>query len=125
MVEMKHTNFRDSDHRLKEMAESQLQGGVTVDPTPITAGQEVTILYNGLLAKSGAQQIYLHVGYGSNDNWQMVTDYPMYFTGNGWEKTITVAEGTRLNFCFKDSANNWDNNNGNNWSFIVHNGRMV
>lgn len=29
----------------------------------------------------------------------------------------TKIQGTReMNFCFKDSANNWDNNSGWNWT---------
>lgn len=122
MINFKHTNMRDSEQRLKEMQESLMGGGVYVDPTPITAGQQVTILYNGLLSNSGAQQVYLHVGYGDANHWTHVADYPMNKIGWGWEKTITMEDDSRFNFCFKDSANNWDNNSGRNWSYEVHNG---
>ncbi|MFZ5644251.1 MAG: carbohydrate-binding protein [Bacillota bacterium] len=75
---------------------------------------DVTIMYNGLLAKSGANQVYLHTGLGQN--WDRVYDHRMEPTNNGWEKTIQM-ESSELSFCFKDSANNWDNNNGQNWMF--------
>lgn len=110
--------------KLISMKQNSLDGGVAVDPTPITAKDEITILYNGLLANSGANEVYLHVGYGSNDQWQNVQDYRMYFTNNGWEKSFTVNDTSRLNFCFKDPANNWDNNNGVNWSLEIHNGEQ-
>ncbi|WP_018084811.1 carbohydrate-binding protein [Desulfurispora thermophila] len=108
--------------KLEKMYLADYPSGVAVEPTPITAGDEVTVLYNGLLAKSGADQIYLHVGYGDTDNWQAVYDHKMSKTGWGWVKTLEMPDAKRFNFCFKDSANNWDNNNGHNWSFVIHNG---
>lgn len=99
-------------------------GGVKVYPTPITLGEHVNVLYDGLLHTSGAQEVYLHVGYGPHYNWQKVRDLKMFRTGRGWEQTIEVNSPDRLNFCFKDSAENWDNNSGYNWSFEVHHGKM-
>lgn len=76
--------------------------------------KDVTICYNGLLAKSGASQVYLHTGTGND--WENSYDHRMEPTSNGWEKTIQM-ERSNINFCFKDSACNWDNNNGQNWCF--------
>ncbi|MCG9967801.1 carbohydrate-binding protein [Pelotomaculum terephthalicicum JT] len=117
------TRFGEGEARLKAMSEADYPGGVVVDPTPITAGQEVTVFYNGLLGKEGNGQVYLHYGYGRDKDWREVHDMRMEHTGWGWVSDITVQnfEG-RLNFCFKDSANNWDNNNGANWSFQIHDG---
>jgi len=75
---------------------------------------DVTIVYNGLLDNSGASQVYLRTGQGNR--WENVYDHRMERTSAGWEKTIQM-EGNDINFCFKDSASNWDNNNGQNWSF--------
>lgn len=97
-------------------------GGVNVYPTPITLGEHVNIVYNGLLAKSGATEVWVHVGYGSHENWHDIRDIKMLHTGRGWEQTFEVNDSSRLNMCFKDSAHNWDNNNGHNWSFEIHNG---
>ena len=124
MRHTKYSRFGESSGRLERMQEADYPGGVTVDPVPITAGEEVTILYNGLLAKSGADQVYLHCGYGRADAWTYVKDYKMEKTDRGWVTKIKVANPTRLNLCFKDSASNWDNNNGINWSFEIHNGKI-
>lgn len=97
-------------------------GAVSVAPSPVTFGDHVTVIYNGTLAKSGADQLWLHMGYGPHQSWQQVNDFPMMKTGRGWERTFQVTNDSRLNFCFKDSANHWDNNNGVNWSMEVHNG---
>ena len=115
------TNFGE-EGRLKEMHRYQHPDGVVVDPTPITAGEEVTVLYNGLLSMSGADQVYMRVGYGDAREWRSVSDFRMSKTGWGWVKTFEMPGDGRFNFCFKDSAENWDNNNGVNWSFEIHNG---
>lgn len=119
------SNFGEGEARLRSMHDADYPGGVVVDPTPITAGEEITILYNGLLSNSGADQVYLHVGYGDARGWRNVSDYRMSRTGWGWVKTMEMPDDTRFNFCFKDSANNWDNNNGINWSFEIHNGTRL
>ncbi|MFZ5648794.1 MAG: carbohydrate-binding protein [Bacillota bacterium] len=77
-------------------------------------GNEATIVYNGLLAKSGADQVYLHCGFGDPNSWHNVSTQKMDRTNRGWEKTIRMMDN-KAAFCFKDSANNWDNNSGHNW----------
>lgn len=122
------TNFGEPTmgaYRLKEMHDAQFPGGVVVDPTPITAGQEVVVFYNGLLANSGAQEVYLHCGFGRDDNWHAIHDSRMAKTGFGFVKAVTMPDThTQFNFCFHDNAMNWDNNAGKDWSFQVHNGTM-
>ncbi len=105
------------------MARAEIEGGVTAHPVPITAGSEVNIKYNGLLATSGADAVYLHYGYGPANNWNEVTDLMMHRTSEGFEASIKVNSSDRLNFCFRDSANNWDNNCGRNWSYTIHSGK--
>ena len=77
-------------------------------------GNEAIICYDGLLARSGADQVYLHCGFGDPGHWQNVLTQRMDRTPRGWEKSIRMADNKSI-FCFKDSANNWDNNNGYNW----------
>lgn len=77
-------------------------------------GNEATVVYNGLLARSGADQVFLHCGFGESDHWQNVSTQYMDRTPRGWEKTIRMTDNKAI-FCFKDSANNWDNNSGYNW----------
>jgi hypothetical protein len=98
---------------------------VTVTPTPITAGEKVTVKYDGLLNSNGASKVYLHAGVGFKDNWRDITDIEMQSQNDGsWSAQLRINTTDRFNFCFKDSANNWDNNGGSNWSFEVHNGQM-
>lgn len=98
-------------------------GGVNVYPTPITLGEHINVVYNGLLSQSGAQEVYLHLGFGANRSWHDIRDLKMLRTGRGWEQTLQVNDPSRINLCFRDSANNWDNNSGHNWSFEIHHGK--
>lgn len=101
-----------------------LDQGIQVQPTPIIAGQRIEIQYEGLLARSGAQDVFLHTGFGRYDDWQDVSDIQMQRQGSKFVSHVTVHDDTRLNFCFRDNAYNWDNNNGANWSFEIHNGKL-
>lgn len=126
LVDKKRSRFvSDEKTRLQQMRAAEYPGGVVVDPVPITTGDELTVLYHGLLRSAGADQIWLHAGYGEARNWHDISDYRMEYTDYGWAKTFKVEDASRLNLCFKDSANNWDNNNGFNWSFEIHNGKQV
>ncbi|MDD2444296.1 MAG: carbohydrate-binding protein [Desulfotomaculaceae bacterium] len=119
------TRFGEGEMKLKAMHEADYPGGVVVDPTPITAGEEVTVFYNGLLGKEGKGQVNLHYGYGSYNKWQTVSEVNMEKTGWGWVTNVVMPDKEgRFNFCFKDSAGNWDNNSGTNWSFAIHNGSI-
>ncbi len=91
--------------------------GIKIEPiTP--DGKDVKVIYDGLLAKSGAMQVYMHSGFGKRNQWQDVYDHRMEKTGRGWEKSLNM-ESNQLNFCFKDCAENWDNNNGENWTYVT------
>lgn len=81
-------------------------------------GSDITITYNGLLNQSGANQVFLHAGFGDPRNWHIVEDYRMQHTAEGWKKTLNMEDG-QLTFCFRDAANNWDNNSGNNWTYKI------
>lgn len=91
---------------------SDMQKGIEVKPAGY--GRDVSVCYNGLLDKSGADQVFLHCGYGDTANWQSVNTIRMDRTARGWEKTAPMQSNTMI-FCFKDSAGNWDNNSGYNW----------
>ena len=94
-----------------------IHNGVAISPAVPSAGESVKIMYDGLLAKSGANDVFAHVGFGSK--WEKVSDYRMNKTSTGFETTIPVLNSTTLNIAFKDCANNWDNNSGRNYVFDI------
>lgn len=93
------------------------ENGVIIAPNVIAEGDTATVIYKGILRNSGADAVYLHVGYG--DNWRSTRDIQMNRTNDGFEARLPVTEYDRLNLAFKDSAGNWDNNSGRNYRFDV------
>ena len=103
----------------RKMAE--VAAGIFMDPVPITLGDEVKIKYKGILAEAKAEKVYLHAGYGPD--WGKTVDIPMRKLRDGsWTVSLQIEEPSSFNFCFRDNAQNWDNNYGRNWSFQVHTG---
>ncbi|WP_010247579.1 carbohydrate-binding protein [Acetivibrio cellulolyticus] len=85
-----------------------------------TLGDKVILTYNGLLAKSGANQVFATIGFGDNTNWQNVSTSPMNNKNQHmFELSIPAKDSGQINVAFKDSANNWDNNSGKNYSFYI------
>jgi hypothetical protein len=95
---------------LKEYKNVYAKNGISVEKKK----QGIKLTYDGLLAKSGADVVYASYGYG--DKWLSRAIHEMHRTGHGFEITIPTNENV-TNVVFKDSANNWDNNSGRNYSF--------
>jgi hypothetical protein len=92
---------------------------VAVDPVPLAGKKKATIMYKGLLSMSGADSVYLYSGY--NDNWESAKFTPMSKSDDvTWTTDVSIDEKQKsFNFCFKDSADNWDNNHGLNWGVAI------
>ncbi len=95
-----------------------LHPAFTINPAPSRVGDRIKIKYRGHLVSAGADQIWLHTGYGASD-WQDVNDYQMSRAVDGFEQSMDINREGQFNICFKDSANNWDNNNMLNWSYQI------
>ena len=97
--------------------EQPFPGRVSWDPARVRRGDTVKINYQGLLKDSGANEVYLHYGV---DNWHKTNTVQMNRTEDGSFEAEIKADGNHeLNLCFKDSAGNWDNNNGSNWTIFM------
>lgn len=94
--------------------------GLTISPHILTKGGTAHIVYNGLLANSGADKLYAHIGFGCE--WQDAIEYKMEKIATGFRVDVPISVGDTLNLCFKDNADNWDNNSGHNYSYNVRNG---
>lgn len=101
----------------KAISNEYLANGVIVTPNNPEPNENVTIVYNGLLAKSGAQEVYARVGFGHH--WHGSQDLRMIRTNSGFEATLPVTNSEILNVAFKDSVNNWDNNCNMNYGFNI------
>lgn len=98
----------------QEFGSFEDQNRVFWEPSPVRPGETVQIKYQGLLKDAGADEVYLHYGF---DSWSYsVNTIKMERLENGnFGAGIQATGNQEINFCFKDSAGNWDNNNGWNW----------
>lgn len=106
-------------HKISNNLNKYMPNGVVISPVVPSSGEKVTISYDGLLSKSGATDVLVHVGFGNN--WDMVYDYRMKKGEMGHEAIIPLpkTQAKTMNLCFKDCANNWDNNSGMNYVFEI------
>ncbi|MHB8156332.1 MAG: carbohydrate-binding protein [Desulfocucumaceae bacterium] len=89
--------------------------GVRVKPLAEN-GKDVRVRYEGLLSSSGAANVTLHYGFGEADDWKDTGNIEMEKMMDGWESSVSMRD-SQLNFCFRDTIYNWDNNNGLNWTY--------
>ncbi len=94
--------------------------GVQVTPDRIKPNSVIEINYSGLLAQSGAEDVYVHCGSSEMFEWRDVQDVKMSKHGNNsFSANVLVQEGKAFNLCFRDGSQNWDNNAGSNYSFKI------
>lgn len=79
--------------------------------------ESVKIDYSGSLYTNGSDEVY--IVYGFDKEWKNTTYQKMDKTENCFSTTIQLSEYTDFNFCFKDSYNNWDNNNSCDYSLKI------
>jgi hypothetical protein len=92
-----------------------LDNDISWEPMPPRTDDILRIRYHGLLKDSGAGEIFLHYGF---DGWiQSIDTIKMDQMEDGsFSAAVKAAGKHEMNFCFKDSVDNWDNNNGKNWT---------
>lgn len=91
--------------------------GVFLSKKTVHNGDTVELMYNGLLAQSGADCIFAHIGYG--DSWENKAFIPMDLDQGVFKAKLKIENEKNFNLCFKDSAENWDNNSGENYVFKI------
>lgn len=78
---------------------------------------KVKISYTGKFFEDGSEEVFLHYGYGIQ--WDNVSEAQMTKTELGFQAEIELQSSDSLNLCFRNSNNEWDNNNGQNYSFPI------
>ena len=92
---------------------------VAVEPNTPRSGDSIHVGYQGLLKNDGADVVYLHYAF---DGWSSpIQTVKMHRHSSGDFGIYLSAEGRQeMNFCFKDSADHWDNNNGSDWALHLY-----
>lgn len=77
----------------------------------------VKISYTGKLFQDNSEEVYIHYGFGLN--WENLNEIKMEKTELGYQAEIELTSCDSLNLCFRNSYNEWDNNNGQNYTFEI------
>ena len=89
----------------------------------IVENTDIKITYAGQLFQNGSDNVTIHYGFG--DNWSNAQDIVMEKTELGYQANIHVQPDSKLNFCFKNSYGEWDNNNGANYEFKIEEQNII
>ena len=96
---------------------------VTFNPTNPSAGQTLTVTYDGFLKTGTAVNLYWGI-----DNWKTPVSVPMTKQADGkWKTIITIPSSTLSVFdcVFNNGNNTWDNNNSQDWHVTVTPGTVA
>ncbi|WP_371363249.1 hypothetical protein SRRS_41880 [Sporomusa rhizae] len=92
--------------------------GVYLKPVMPSHLDTLIIKYNGVLVGSGADTIYAHIGFGQN--WTHIAELKMQKNMSSFELSFDMPiPADCINLCFRDSADNWDNNSGRNYTYTI------
>ena len=89
---------------------------VYFDTENLIEGRTAKLTYKGALAVPSASEVYVHYGFGLL--WENIQEIKLdKIDDNTYETEISIAPSyDSINFCFRDDANNWDNNEAQNYS---------
>lgn len=94
-----------------------MENGVFIEQLTLVQGETAKLIYNGILFSQGAEEVYVHLGFGLL--WENLSEIQMTKKEYGFEAKIPLTMADTLNFCFRDNRNNWDNNSYQNYSHEV------
>ena len=77
----------------------------------------VKISYTGKFFQEGCENVYAHYGFG--EQWENLNEIEMEKTELGFQAEIDLGEGETFNLCFRNGEEEWDNNDGQNYSFPI------
>lgn len=77
----------------------------------------VKISYTGKFFQENAEEVFIHYGFGNN--WDNLNEIKMEKTELGFQAEIELLSNDSLNLCFRNSNNEWDNNDSQNYIFPI------
>ena len=83
----------------------------------LVQNSNIKISYTGNLFSNNSEEVYIHYGFGLN--WDNIGEIKMEKTELGFQAEVELISSDSFNFCFRNSNNEWDNNNGENYIFPI------
>ena len=95
----------------------ELTKNIFFNTDKLVENTNVKLSYTGEFFQDNSSEVFLHYGFGNN--WDNLNDIKMEKTELGFQAEIQLGEGETFNFCFRNDANKWDNNDGKNYIFTI------
>lgn len=95
----------------------ELSKNIFFNTDKLIENNTVKISYTGKFFQDDTENVYLHYGFGIN--WDNVNEIQMEKTELGFQAEVHLLEGETFNLCFKNGNEEWDNNDGQNYSFPI------
>lgn len=76
-----------------------------------------TLKYSGQLFQNNSEEVFIVYGY--DKDWKNTTEQKMEKQQDCFSVNINIQEFDKFNFCFKNSLNIWDNNNGSDYHLPI------
>ena len=87
---------------------------IYINKEKIVENSEIVILYKGFLfSNNPSDEVYISYGYGNL--WDKKSEIKMKPSTFGCLATVKIEGNDNFQFCFKNSFEQWDNNNGANY----------
>lgn len=83
----------------------------------LTANSTVKISYIGKFFQDGSKEVTIRYSFG--DDWKNCIEAEMNKTELGFQTEIELQDKDTFGFCFKNENDEWDSNNGNNYTFNI------
>ena len=77
----------------------------------------VKISYTGKLFQDNSEEVFVHYGFGNS--WDNLNEIKMERSEIGFQAEIELISSDTLNLCFRNSNNEWDNNDSHNYIFQI------
>lgn len=78
---------------------------------------KIKISYVGKLFQDNSEEVFVHYGFGNS--WENLNEIEMEKTELGFQAEIELLSDDTLNLCFRNSNNEWDNNENANYVFPI------
>ncbi len=83
----------------------------------------VKISYTGKLFEEDSEEVFVHYGFGNS--WDNLNEIKMERTELGFQAEIELISNNTLNLCFRNSNNEWDNNDAQNYIFPIEKNELA
>ena len=83
----------------------------------------VKISYTGKLFQDNSEEVFVHYGFGNS--WDNLNEIKMERTELGFQAEIELISNDTLNLCFRNSNNEWDNNDAQNYIFPIEKNELA